>query len=65
MANPPKDSPADHENGLFIGSSDRAQELYKEAKRVRRLSERKAWWNQNQKQPSAAEHERPVGNIEE
>jgi hypothetical protein len=62
---PPKDSPADQEAGLFIGSSAKAQELFAEAKRVRRLADRKAWWNQNRPQPSAAERERPIGNLEE
>jgi hypothetical protein len=37
----------DHEGELFSGSSERAQQLYRESKRVRRLTERKLWWEQN------------------
>jgi len=62
---PPKDSPGDHEANLFIGSTSKAQELYAESKRVRRLAERKAWWNNRQKEPSATGRERPIGNLEE
>lgn len=63
MATPPKDSPSDHEANLFIGSSSKARELFKEAKRVRRLTERKLWWNS--RQPSAADQTRGVNNLEE
>ena len=65
MATPPKDSPSDHEANLFTSAPEHVKRLFTEAKRVRRLADRKAWWNQNQKQPSAAEHERPINNIEE
>jgi hypothetical protein len=61
----PKDSPADHEANLFVGSSTKAQELYAEAKRVRRLAARAEWWNQNRRQPSATNYNRTPSDLEE
>lgn len=65
MPMPPKDSPSDHEANLFAGASPRAQELYAQSKRVRRLAARRAWWNEHGKQqPSATEQMRGPSDIE-
>jgi len=47
----------DHEGELFSGSSERAQQLYRESKRVRRLTERKLWWQANGAKPREPEKE--------
>jgi hypothetical protein len=61
---PPKDSPADFEANLFAGSSEKAKELYRESKRVRRLADRKSWWLNRGKEPSATETQRTPNSFE-
>jgi len=43
----PKDKPKDHEAELFDKSSEKAKELFAEAKKVRRQAERRTWWNEH------------------
>jgi len=62
---PPKDSPSDHEAGLFVGAPAHVRALYSESKRIRRLEARRSWWNKNGRQPRAAEQARPINNLEE
>lgn len=41
----------DQEAKLFESSSERAQQLFRESKRVRRQVERKLWWQANKPKP--------------
>jgi len=54
----PKDQ--DHEAKLFLGAPEHVQKLFKEAKRVRRVADRKLWWSAN-KPPIKPEEEQPGG----
>jgi hypothetical protein len=49
----------DHEAQLFSGSSEKAKQLHKESKRVRRLADRRAWWQQHGKPPASAPGGKP------
>jgi hypothetical protein len=51
----------DHEANLFSDAPEHVRSLFKEAKKVRRLADRKSWWNARQ----SAASEQPPAKSEE